>query len=99
MLLRFLFLDQPSRPYYDNKAEKFKSDSDRSKITIAIQLLNNFITRINKDLNHEFQFIVLEHIPSEIWVDNGMTNIHLVEVFSDGNKLIREEDMLEKKKN
>lgn len=90
----FLLLDQPSRPYYDNKAEKAKSDTDRAKITIAIQLLNDFIIRINEELEHQFQFIVLEHIPSEIWIENGMTNVHLVEEFREGNKLIRDEDIL-----
>ncbi|MDO7906075.1 DUF3732 domain-containing protein [Paenibacillus taichungensis] len=89
----FLFLDQPSRPYYDNKAEKAKSDSDRAKITIAMQLLNDFVTRVNDELKREFQFIVLEHIPSEIWTENSMNNFYLVEEFRDGNKLIRNEDI------
>lgn len=89
----FLFLDQPSRPYYDNDKEKI---NDRLKITTAFKLLDNFITLVNKELKSEFQFIVVEHIPREIWEDNDMGNVHLVEEFIDGNKLIREEDKLVK---
>lgn len=92
----FLFLDQPSRPYFDNKRNEAKSDTDRAKITIAIRLLNDFITRANneKGLQREFQFIVVEHIPKDIWEENDMTNVHLVEEFFDGNKLIRDEDIM-----
>lgn len=87
----FLFLDQPSRPYYDNKSGRI---NDRFKITRAIGLLNDFITHLNYDLNKDFQFIVVEHIPVEIWEDNNMDNVYLVEEFSGTNKLIREEDKM-----
>jgi tetratricopeptide (TPR) repeat protein len=87
----FLFLDQPSRPYYDNSKEKIK---DRLKITTAFALMNDFITHINVELNQEFQFIVVEHIPKEIWEEAEMENVYLVEEFTGSNKLIREEDKL-----
>ncbi|MGO4731155.1 DUF3732 domain-containing protein [Paenibacillus sp. 2KB_22] len=87
----FLFLDQPSRPYYDNSKEKI---NDRHKITTAFTILNNFITRIREEIQSEFQFIVVEHIPKEIWEENNLQNIHLVEEFIGENKLIREEDKL-----
>lgn len=87
----FLFLDQPSRPYYDNDEEKI---NDRLKITTVFSLLNDYITYLNVELQSEFQFIVVEHIPKEIWVANNMSNVYLVEEFVSGNKLIREEDKL-----
>ncbi|QYY41510.1 DUF3732 domain-containing protein [Aneurinibacillus thermoaerophilus] len=87
----FLFLDQPSRPYYDNDEERA---TDREKITVVFKLLNDFITRMNTELGSEFQFIVLEHIPKEIWQENNMLNVHLVEEFRHGNKLIRKQDRL-----
>lgn len=87
----FLFLDQPSRPYYDNSKEKI---NDRFKITTAFTIMNNFITRVQNKMHSEFQFIVVEHIPKEIWEENDLLNIHLVEEFIGENKLIREEDKI-----
>ena len=76
----YLILDQPSRPYYDNNNERFK---DKEKVTIAIQLLNDYIDIINAEYKEEFQFIVFEHIPKEIWKE--MKNVHLVEEFTGEN--------------
>ncbi|MED1876055.1 DUF3732 domain-containing protein [Brevibacillus borstelensis] len=87
----FLFLDQPSRPYYDNNAKKA---TDKAKITIAMKLLNDFISKMNKECNAEFQFIVVEHIPKKIWENSNLQNFHLVETFLGDNKLIRDQDML-----
>ncbi|WP_346870521.1 DUF3732 domain-containing protein [Clostridium sp. UBA5119] len=87
----YIILDQPSRPYYDNKNEEFR---DKEKITIAISLLNDYIDLINNEYKEEFQFIVFEHIPKEIWKD--MRNINLVEEFINGNKLIRKCDITRK---
>ena len=84
----YLVLDQPSRPYYENNTGKV---NDRQRIIQVMQLLNDYIDRINKNYKEDFQIIVLEHIPPEIWY--GMENIHLVQTFVDGNKLIRKEDM------
>ncbi|WP_410496626.1 DUF3732 domain-containing protein [Cellulosilyticum sp. ST5] len=85
----YLILDQPSRPYYDNAVEKL---NDRQRIKIVMQLLNDYIDRINERYREEFQIIVVEHIMPEIWA--GMKNVHLVEEFVDGNKLIRKKDIL-----
>lgn len=83
----YLIIDQPSRPYYGtgDKQKKVIEHSDESKITKAFELLNNFIkTRI--DNGGEFQMIVFEHIPEEIFKD--MENVVLVEEFTEGNALI-----------
>ncbi|MHC1748786.1 MAG: DUF3732 domain-containing protein [Cellulosilyticaceae bacterium] len=84
----YLILDQPSRPYYDNQKEEC---SDRQRIIKVMQLLNDYINRINDKYEEEFQIIVVEHIMPEIW--EGMENVHLVEEFIGGNKLIRKEDI------
>ncbi|MBE6063078.1 MAG: DUF3732 domain-containing protein [Clostridium butyricum] len=84
----YIILDQPSRPYYDNKNDEFK---DKEKITSIIQLLDYYISYINKEYKEEFQFIVFEHIPKEIWIN--MSNVHLVEEFKNENKLIRKCDI------
>lgn len=84
----YLVIDQPSRPYWgDNKEEWSSVDTnDRSKIRKAFELLNNFIDRIKSLPDSNFQMIVFEHVPQTLW--EGLENIHLVELFSDGNALI-----------
>lgn len=84
----FLIMDQPSRPYYgdENNEKEQMTHSDTSKITTAFNLLNIFITKMKDELENDFQIIVFEHIPKEIW--SGMDNIHLVEAFRDPNALI-----------
>lgn len=94
----WLILDQPSRPYFgeensENENKKEWKDivgSDRAKITIAMKLLNDFISYVNTELEIDYQIIVLEHIPKSIWEDSLMSNFYLVdEEFRDGNALIR----------
>jgi energy-coupling factor transporter ATP-binding protein EcfA2 len=90
-IAQFMILDQPSRPYYGEEEDNWsKVDvSDKGKITTAMRLLDEFISHINQKYNEEFQFIVLEHIPTGVW--NGMKNFHLVEEFRYGNALINED--------
>jgi hypothetical protein len=85
----FLIIDQPSRPYYpDNKADdnvKLKN-SDTEKVSIAFNLLNNFIGRMNRDYKTEFQMIVFEHVPRETFKD--MDYVHILPEFRNGEALI-----------
>ena len=90
-----LILDQPSRPYYGE--EEIKEDiawddikhTDKGKITIAMKLLDNFISYVYKELDSDFQIILLEHIPDKIWIKAKLENFYLVEEFRHGNALIR----------
>ncbi|QCJ40834.1 DUF3732 domain-containing protein [Bacillus sp. S3] len=92
----WLIIDQPSRPYFGEENKKEQKEwndvlsTDRSKIRIAMQLLNNFITYINNELGMDFQIIVLEHIPKSIWEEANLENFYLVDdEFRNGNALIR----------
>ncbi|RQS03088.1 DUF3732 domain-containing protein [Burkholderia sp. Bp9002] len=85
----FLIIDQPSRPYYpDNKADDNVTlkNSDTEKVSIAFNLLNNFIARMNKDYQTEFQMIVFEHVPRETFRD--MDYVHILPEFRNGEALI-----------
>ncbi|MFP4893798.1 DUF3732 domain-containing protein [Paraburkholderia sp. EG304] len=87
----FLIIDQPSRPYYpDNKADDSVAlkNSDTEKVSIAFNLLNNFIARMNRDYETEFQMIVFEHVPSETFKD--MAYVHILPEFRNGEALIPE---------
>lgn len=95
----FLILDQPSRPYYgedrkrkdDKKSWSQIPQDDRTKITVAFTVLNDFITRINQEYNHSFQMIIFEHIPQTIWEEANLINVNMVDnEFKNGNALIPE---------
>ncbi|MEM9630240.1 MAG: DUF3732 domain-containing protein [Pseudomonadota bacterium] len=87
----FLIIDQFSRPYWgedeheDKQGEKDVDQSDVAKVKSALELLDQFITTAN-DVGKEFQMIVFEHINPRYW--DGLKNVHLVEIFRDGNALI-----------
>ncbi|MDX8437785.1 DUF3732 domain-containing protein [Mesorhizobium abyssinicae] len=87
----FLIIDQFSRPYWgeDDKqgsdGEKDVDESDVAKVKLALELLDQFITTAN-EMGKEFQMIVFEHINPRYW--DGLKNVHLVEIFRDGNALI-----------
>lgn len=89
---QFLILDQPSQPYYEGNKETDKvvivKDDDKIKLQAAFKLLNDFTTKIITDYKTEFQIIMLEHAPESYWVENKLTNFHLVEEFRNGNALI-----------
>lgn len=99
---QYLILDQPSRPYYGDEKDFNNEDgvwnnsiveSDKYKIQKAMQLLNNFIGKLNSEYKEDFQIILLEHIPRKVW--EGLDNFHLVEEFRNGNALIRNIDEIE----
>ncbi|WP_312418795.1 DUF3732 domain-containing protein [Shinella sp.] len=92
----FLIIDQFSRPYWgeddqeeedggEGEGERDFDESDVAKVRLALQLLDQFITTA-KDMGKEFQMIVFEHINPRYW--DGLENVHLVEIFRDGNALI-----------
>lgn len=80
---QFLFIDQPSIPYYGTN----KND-DKRKLIDAFKLLNSFIEYITVEKNNEFQIFMVEHAPKEYWENNNLSHFHLVDEFVDGNGLI-----------
>ena len=91
----YLVIDQPSRPYYGSgdKRKKNLDQSDESKISKAFKLLDKFIENRNNN-SGDFQMIVFEHVPKEIF--ENLENVNLVEEFYNGNALIPS-DMLDEK--
>ncbi|VVE37768.1 hypothetical protein PCO31110_04029 [Pandoraea communis] len=85
----FLIIDQPSRPYYpDEKAKDnvILENSDSEKVSTAFQLLNDFVARMNKEYETEFQMIVFEHVPKDTFA--GMNYVHLLPEFRGREALI-----------
>ncbi|MBT3206750.1 MAG: DUF3732 domain-containing protein [Bacteroidetes bacterium] len=80
---QFLFIDQPSIPYYGSKG-----NSDKNKLVNAFSLLNSFIDYIIKEKKTSFQIFMVEHAPQEYWIDNDLTYFHTVDEFIGGKGLI-----------
>lgn len=89
---QFLMLDQLSQPYYEEARkvgkDEIEDNNDKSKLTEAFKILNDFMSLVQTELNNEFQIILLEHAPREYWEQNNFDNFYLVEEFRDGNALI-----------
>lgn len=83
---QFLFIDQPSIPYYtgDNK----KGNDDKAKLLDAFTLLNSFVDNIVKVKKESFQIFMVEHAPKEYWIEKNLTYFHTVDEFIDGKGLV-----------
>ena len=67
----FLFIDQPSIPYYADKSkhdEKAQND-DEKKLRDAFNLMNRFMDTIVGLKKRDFQIILIEHADSKYWND------------------------------
>ncbi len=81
----FLFVDQPSTPYYEGK------NNDREKLVDAFHLLNAFIEYIVVEKKKDFQIFMVEHAPKDYWENNNLVHFHTVDEFINGNGLIPKE--------
>lgn len=70
---QFLFIDQPSIPYYADKNAEVASNNgeiandDREKLTEAFRLTDKFMREMIE--NGHFQIIMIEHAGKEYWKD------------------------------
>lgn len=83
---RFLFIDQPSIPYYVGNDTKIKNN-DKENLMNAFLIINDFISKINNS-GTEFQIIMVEHAPKSYWEDNELNNFHTVDEFINKKGLI-----------
>jgi hypothetical protein len=81
----FLFIDQPSTPYYEGK------NDDREKLMDAFNLLNSFIEYTVNEKKTDFQIFMIEHASKDHWTDNNLTHFHTVDEFINGKGLIPDE--------
>lgn len=83
---RFLFIDQPSIPYYVGNDTKIKNN-DKENLMNAFLIINDFISKINNS-GTEFQIIMVEHAPKSYWEGNELNNFHTVDEFINRKGLI-----------
>lgn len=75
----FLFIDQPSIPYYGHRERELlsindnmqlSSKDDETKLKEAFKLIDSFMSQnINKENDQHFQIIMVEHADPEYWKD------------------------------
>lgn len=87
---QFLFIDQPSIPYYTG-GNDIQGNDDMSKLIDAFTLLNSFIEFIVKEKKNHFQIFMVEHAPKSYWTNNNLSHFHTVGEFINGRGLIPEE--------
>lgn len=63
----FLFIDQPSMPYYADKS--MLNNDDKKQLMKAFRLLNEFMEEIIGNQNRSFQMILIEHADESYWKD------------------------------
>lgn len=63
----FLFVDQPSIPYYADKNRDNILNDDENKLQEAFYLLNHFMDTVIGFEKHDFQIIMIEHADSKYW--------------------------------
>lgn len=82
---KFLFIDQPSKPYYEG------NNDDKVKLLDAFTLLNSFVDYILIQKKQHFQIFMVEHASKEYWEESDLSYFHTVDEFIDGKGLIPSE--------
>lgn len=86
-IAQFLFIDQPSIPYYSG-VETVKT-TDEAKLKDAFAAVNSFMHYVIGVKSEDFQVILIEHAPPSYW--EGLDYFKTTEQFVDGNALIPKE--------
>ena len=85
---QFLFIDQPSIPYYTGSSNEKTGKDDKKKQLDAFSLIDSFISYIITEKKATFQIFMVEHAPKEYWHENNLLNFHTVDEFINGDGLI-----------
>jgi len=84
---QFLFIDQPSIPYYAGSDDV--KTTDRDKLLDAFKVINTFMHYVIEEKEEEFQIILIEHAPESYWTgDNKLDYFTTKATFTEGNALI-----------
>lgn len=86
---QFLFIDQPSIPYYSGNDGSI-GNNDKEKLMNVFTMINGFVAKKIKQ-NLSFQILMVEHAPKSYWEDNGLNMFYTVDEFINGKGLIPQE--------
>ena len=88
----FLFIDQPSIPYYESTDQS----TDKAKLLDTFSVVNQFMSDATAD-EEGFQIILIEHAPSTYWTgENNLEYFKTVREF-EGKKALVPYEVIEKK--
>lgn len=92
----FLFIDQPSIPYYE--ASDDSKSTDKIKLKDAFSVINRFIKNAINE-NQDFQIILIEHADESYWTGDNKLEYFATKADFDGDKALVPYTVIEKKRN
>lgn len=82
---QFLFIDQPSKPYYESTDNN--RSTDRLKLMDAFKVINAFMQEVVES-NQEFQIILIEHAEESYWTGENELAHFITKMNFDGDKAL-----------
>lgn len=89
----FLFIDQPSIPYYESSDKS----TDRAKLLDTFSVINHFMSEVTSD-NEGFQIILIEHAPTSYWTGENKLDFFVTKKEFEGDEALVPYSVIEKKK-
>lgn len=94
---QFLFIDQPSVPYYENKDDA--KSNDKNKLLDAFRVINNFMKEMVEKNKEQFQIILIEHADNTYWTGDNNLEYFETRANFDGNEALVPYHVVNKKRN
>lgn len=92
----FLFIDQPSVPYYENTDDD--KSNDKAKLLDVFRVINDFVEeRLSQ--GNEFQIILIEHAEESYWTDENSLPTFSTRVNFDGDEALVPLNVIKKYRN
>ena len=91
----FLFIDQPSIPYYE--ATDDDKSTDKAKLLDAFSVINTFMQDVTMD-DDGFQIILIEHAPSSYWTGENALEYFVTKREFEGDQALVPYSVIDKKK-
>ena len=90
----FLFIDQPSIPYYE--ASDDTKSTDKAKLLDAFSVINHFMEEATAS-EEGFQIILIEHAPSSYWTGENVLSHFVTKREFEGSEALVPYSVIEKK--
>ena len=92
----FLFIDQPSVPYYENSDED--KSNDKAKLLDVFKVINAFMEERIKN-GKEFQIILIEHAEDSYWTGENALSTFVTRANFDGDEALVPQQVIRKYRN
>ena len=95
-IANFLFIDQPSVPYYENTDDS--KSNDRAKLMDVFRVIDEFVkNRVSN--GNEFQIILIEHAEESYWTGDNKLETFSTRVNFDGDEALVPKHIIKKYRN